>query len=403
MKIIKKISLVFALFAALLNLHGAQLDASFCGPKYGALYSRLKFNDGLYTDLSLCRFIYKYIYRVGDCYFYYHISSFSDFIMNTGTLEEYDIDFPDNIWFHFMCPILDEGIFFIGNFEMFNLLYPSMGFLKNGNKILVSPNESDEYNVYYFKDISTNGSADACGAQIENFCGNIIYKNYLSHVFIDGLYYATYVLSKIDQIDPKIIMKYYDLEAYRIVYFNKTGIWLDSSECLELAKRKDDASFDNEEFKESISICKIARSTLNRLSGRWQVEKSDDTGKVHIENVISQFGYTCGIFPEKSGANRNAISIKFIGYDFKGNMRIRIIDLKFKRVKGFIRCDVERSYFITSIFNFSNTNIIWVNAGQKDKMLKWEISPDFTEIKEYRKDGGEWELYSTMKKLPSEN
>ena len=36
--------------------------------------------------------------------------------------------------------------------------------------------------------------------------------------------------------------------------------------------------------------------------------------------------------------------------------------------------------------------------------MKWEISDDFTEIKEYRKDGEDWVLQSVMKKVPeSEN
>lgn len=59
---IMKISSVFVLFVMSFNLYGEQLNVSYCGPKYGLLYVNLKSDDALYTNLSQCRFVYKYIY-----------------------------------------------------------------------------------------------------------------------------------------------------------------------------------------------------------------------------------------------------------------------------------------------------------------------------------------------------
>lgn len=53
----------------------------------------------------------------------------------------------------------------------------------------------------------------------------------------------------------------------------------------------------------------------------------------------------------------------------------------------------------TDYSNFNERNII-----RSPRSLKWEISDDFSEIKEYRKEGENWVLQSTMKKVPeSEN
>ena len=48
---------------------------------------------------------------------------------------------------------------------------------------------------------------------------------------------------------------------------------------------------------------------------------------------------------------------------------------------------------------------LYSKGNEKDEpFMKWEISDDFTEIKEYRKDGEDWVLQSVMKKVPeSEN
>ena len=50
-------------------------------------------------------------------------------------------------------------------------------------------------------------------------------------------------------------------------------------------------------------------------------------------------------------------------------------------------------YWKTDYSNFKERNII-----KSPKELKWELSSDFSEIKEYHKNGGNWILKSTMKK-----
>ena len=50
-------------------------------------------------------------------------------------------------------------------------------------------------------------------------------------------------------------------------------------------------------------------------------------------------------------------------------------------------------YWKTDYSNFKERNII-----KSPKELKWELSSNFSEIKEYHKNGGNWILKSTMKK-----
>ena len=409
---IMKISSVFVLFVMSFNLYGEQLNVSYCGPKYGPLYVNLKSDDALYTNLYQCRFVYKYIYSIGDCYFNYHFYSSSDFINEIGIRknESYnDIILSDITSLHFMHPIVADGIFLIGKFcgaPFFNLEDLSIGFLKNRNEIFVSQNESNNRDVYCFKDISKDTFSDACGAQIEDFCGDIIYKNYQEALGGGFIYNATYALAKIDKaIDPKLIMRFYDFDAYRGEYFNKTGILLEKPDVLDLLRRKDDAFFDNEKFNESISNCLIARNILNNLSGKWQVQKPDNMNGKFIKNIVSQLGYVCGMFTENGDTNRSSISIKFISYDFKGNIILSVFDLKFKKNNGFIRCEVKKNNYVANISNFSNANIVWFekNPSGKHEIIKWEISGDFSEVKEYHKNKDNWIWSSTMKKFYVEN
>ena len=78
-----------------------------------------------------------------------------------------------------------------------------------------------------------------------------------------------------------------------------------------------------------------------------------------------------------------------------------VVDLPEK--DSFVFCASEE-YFYCDIANIISSKTIIFRDVKTQLSLKWEITSDFTEINEYRKDGESWVLQSTMKKVPeSEN
>ena len=166
---------------------------------------------------------------------------------------------------------------------------------------------------------------------------------------------------------------------------------------------KDEAS------RERFSKIKEYLGFLEKLSGEWAYfDNQNPRLNTKIESFLSRNGDFYFIF--SPGDERNAgsfletldmyrISLRnFSSKDgftmYLEHLKINVFlkDGKYRHVR---ECDIALK---NPFFAAGNKEIKNLFAGEN---FKWEISSDFSEIKEYRKDGEAWVLQSVMKKEKS--
>lgn len=167
---------------------------------------------------------------------------------------------------------------------------------------------------------------------------------------------------------------------------------------------------------------------ISNFGGQWIYENLDKKKTLNFEFMLKDSIAALGI-PQRSlefkdyfynkalsgnitkyiGGNNLAFFHPFpmVFYDWVDNRIVLfrfsefVVDLPEK--DSFVFCASEE-YFYCDIVNIISSKTIIFRDVKTQLSLKWEISSDFTEIKEYCKDGEEWVLQSVMKKVvESEN
>ena len=246
-----------------------------------------------------------------------------------------------------------------------------------------------------------NGKADI---SIYNISSNYLYA---------GSYNSNYFLRKIDiKLPSNIIDQISFLSAIWVGYISR--------EKKEISHENFFKRYSSGEFKESRieKNVSLIRKFINQLSTNWAItiyEKDEISFEFNLV-AISKF---CNIlslqYPDRKvsidGKPVNHIRMHFVSSNFDDKINMSIHNFYLNTKKSDLMINVEKVAYHADISDLEKkpTVITWkkrasINPEIFIKTLKWEISDDFSEIKEYRKEGENWVLQSTMKKVvESEN
>ena len=168
-------------------------------------------------------------------------------------------------------------------------------------------------------------------------------------------------------------------------------------------------------------VC-AARDFISNFGGKWLYKNLEKEKTLVFDFLLKDSVAALGI-PQRSlefkdyfynkalseaitkyvGGNNSAFFHPFpmVFYDWVDN---RIVLFRFSEFivylpekDSFVFCASEEYFYCDIADIISSKTIIFRDVKTQDA-LKWEISDDFTEIRESRKDGEEWVLLSVMKK-----
>ena len=243
-----------------------------------------------------------------------------------------------------------------------------------------------------FKDPAAVSAGDAPPNIVLN-AGEIVY-NKNTETFSQGYFSESDAKFTGYGLDKKIIGELSDLLVYRSLYarFGKTEPasppnYLGVSEILRIEESYKNGNLDNEKYLAATKPYRVYKNIMGRLLGEWKSAK----GNLSV-STLSNYAYCI------SRENPEICDITFISFWSSGKKIVRRdLSVSFREEKDFIFGDAKMIVSAARIDQIANNAIYW-QRGDAD-FEKWEISSDFSEIKEYRKDGENWLLQSVMKKV----
>ena len=228
---------------------------------------------------------------------------------------------------------------------------------------------------------------------IINSDGTFIY-NKNTETFLEGYFSNSDAQFKDYNFDKKIIGELSDLLVYRSLYarFGKTEPtsppnYLDISEILRMEESHKNGKLDNEKYLAATKPYRVYKDIMGNLLGEWKCA----SGSMSI-STVSNYVYCM------NRENSEIFDMTFVRFGALKKAIIRNdVFISIREEKDFIFGDAKMIVSTARIDQIANNAIYW-QRGSED-FEKWEISDDFTEIKEYRKDGENWVLQSVMKKV----
>ncbi len=290
-----------------------------------------------------------------------------------------------------------------GVYNAFQVKPIALGIERAENKMDFIFSKSSSVHIF-----DQNGEADV---SVYNISDNYLYTANAHSKYLQTVY-SNYFLRKIDtKLNPEIIDKISILSAAWLGCISREKRAINREDFLKIYYSTD---FSSSDISKNVAL---VRDFINNLSAKWKFEifKKGEVSSSFDVNAVSKYSHSLTFqFPEKritmDNKPVNLMSMRFVASNFDDEIYLMDHDIYLNEKNSIITADVKSPYLLSAKISDFKKNpklIIWKRISCKPEnmieMLKWEISPDFTEIKEYRKDGGEWELYSTMKKLPSEN
>ena len=248
-----------------------------------------------------------------------------------------------------------------------------------------------------------NGEADV---SVYNISDNYLYAANPHSKYSDTVY-SNYFLRKIDtKLTPEIIDKISILSAAWLGCASRENKAINREDFLKIYHSTD---FSSSDVSKNVAL---VRDFINNLSAKWKFEifKKGKVSSSFEVSAVSKYSHSLTFqFPEEritmDDKLVNLMRMRFVASNFNDEIYLMDHDVYLNEKNSVITAEVKSPYLLsTKISDFKKNPklIIWkrisTNPENMVEMLKWEISPDFTEIKEYVKDAGRWELQCVMTK-----
>ena len=230
-----------------------------------------------------------------------------------------------------------------------------------------------------------------------NLDGNLIVLNDTKYIDLPSNIYVLvdYVLSKnFSFVNRDYLLEDIESEAkyWSYLYLKKSGgKKVVFGDFLSLLASND------ESLKETNEILKSAKNLFSKIKGEWTAtkEKRYDFKIISSYDLLLSWAGPEEIISE-GGQEKSVRDLYFVSPDLKGSLYFSKIRMSVFLRGGKVAVKFDRKNYKAPL---QSQNLLLWDALDEVSPLKWEISDNFTEIKEYRKNGEAWVLQSAMKKF----
>lgn len=285
-----------------------------------------------------------------------------------------------------------------GVYNAFQVKPIALGIESAENKMDFIFSKSDSVHVF-----DKNGEADV---SVYNISDNYLYTANAHSKYLQTVY-SNYFLRKIDtKLTPEIIDKISILSAAWLGCVSREKRAISREDFLKIYHSTD---FSSSDISKNVAL---VRDFINNLSAKWKFKifKKGEVSSSFEVSAVSKYSHSLTFqFPEKritmDDKLVNLMSMRFVASNFNDEIYLMDHDVYLNEKNSVITAEVKSPYLLSAkISDFKNNPklIIWKRISCKPEniveRLKWEISSDFTEIKEYVKDGERWKLQTVMTK-----